>query len=254
MRTPLRLLALTLLSLPAVPADGSSPPPAGAETPGVASCARRVAFVLEPGGLEALRAILDAHEERLRESGYLRPGRPGVRELPRLLLRLGPGHCADLVWPRTAEAGAAPGAGHVLLASSPWYELGPRETLSEVLVGIGPPVPAPRLADAVAVAAAGGGERPAAVVLVTAAGAEDGSRLGEGEVAAMLEGLRVPLLVWTLVGGTGSPPGRGEDAEDVLEGARDRWGGDGVETAVIGGWDDLERAVGRLRTLAEGAR
>lgn len=243
--------------------SGQAPQPA-------AGCLRRIAFVLEREGLTEIQAVLAKHEERLRESGYLEPGRPGDRELLRLLLPLGPGRCTDLVWPDTAEAGDAPGAGHVLLASSAWYEVAPLETLSELLSTIGPLTPEPRLADAVAVAAARGTERPAAVVLVTAAGAEDGSRLAEAEVAELLHGLGVRWIVWRTAdadgergegGAAGADGGTGTSGEAGEAGTSGDGGGAGddresaaePEVVEIAGWSDLERAVDRLRELTEGA-
>lgn len=208
-------------------------PGAAGEGPAEPACSRRTVVVLEPRGLEALQEILREHDKRLRRGGYGASGAPG--DPTRLLLRLGPGHCADLVWASTAEAGAGAGGGHVLLASSPWYEMGPRESLAGILAGLDPLAPLPRLADAVAVAA-GDGARPAAIVLVTAADAEDGSRLGREEVAAALAGAGIALHVWAL----------GSDA-----GAPSPWAGESAETIDIDDWADVERAVDRLREVLE---
>jgi len=247
-----RLRLQTLLASLAVGIVTLLGPAAAEESAPGDACSARVVFVPEPTGLEALRRILADRAEHLRQTDVSEAGPPESPATPNLLLRLAPGHCADFVWPRTAEAGEARGTEHVLLASSPWYELGDGRSLADVLVGIDPVEPAPRLADAVTVAATALGDPPAAVILVAAAGAEDGSRLGDDEAVAALERAGVPLRVWWFERALDREPDGESGGEPGGEPGPPAWAGAAVERVDIAAWEELEGAVDALRELVAG--
>ena len=123
--------------------------------------------------------------------------------------RLGKGQRVRFVWPLT-ETFQHGGMRYEIFPTTPDYD---RETggflyLLTRVVAPGIP-PAPRLADAVAVAALSAVSRNRArAVLLVLGGSRDGSRLSAAGVRGYLSTLGVPLFVWT-VGPPGEEAGAG---------------------------------------------
>ncbi len=174
-----------------------------------------IAFVLDEAARPALATLAARYE------GVIDDPRLGPSAASRMLRRIGPlasGQRARFVWPltETFENGGTT------------YEIFPRTEdfgrseggLLYLLTHVFAPgvPPAPRLADAVAVAAlsAVARNRARAVVLVLG-GSPDASRLSPGGARGYLSALGVPLFVWT-AGPSGAAAGRawaGADTVDV---------------------------------------
>ncbi len=185
--------------------------------------------VIDPGALPMLETVATQGSRRRlwRSGGGPGLGGPLVNAEARASVPLPDGARLRLVWP-VASSRRQGELRYDLFPTSPARTAETGGLLDQLLLAAAMPAPAaaPRLADAVALAALSAAQpgRRRAVLLVVGDAKKDGSAYDEGEVRRFLARLRVPLVVWSTTGAAPAAWGEGERVTSVprLEAAAHR--------------------------------